>query len=344
MTKIQGVNSTNYANKPVTIQKQVEVGAQFAGQVMIYQRAEVIPGGDCETVGDWTEELSASFDVAATGSGRVGSNSITLTQTVAAGLKSVYNIFAAPKDLRYARYIGFWYQGGDGDIFAAGNIKFYLFTDPANYVYANAARYINLFTGGFTEEGSAVWHYAELALADFTLNDTGLLREVWGVGFYSAAGTNGNVLIVDQIEAYAYGTGYGPARGSIKAAPIADGVTVAKGDGLAWVGASGRVKIAIDNDPEFAGIAVRAGTGEGDEEGTEIAYFVEDGPVHMLCNDASIADNEGVSLSAAGAAATITIDDGGSTSTPIMIGRAIEAGATAAVIVVILKDKNGATA
>ncbi len=344
MTAIQGRSSTKYSDKPVSIEKQLEVGSQYAGQVMIYQRAEVPPGCDCETVGDWTEETSGGFDVAANGSGRVGSNAIKLTQTVAEGDDSVYNLFAAPRDLRYARYVGFWYQGGDGDIFAAGAIKFYVFTDPANYLFANASRYINLFTGGFTEEGSAVWHYAELAIADFTLNDSGLLRRVWGVGFYSDAGTNGNFIVVDQIEFYAYGTGYGPARGSIKAAPIADGVTVAKGDGLAWVPQTGRVKIAVDNEPEFAGIAVRAGSAVGAEEGNGLAYFVEDGPVNMLCEDSSIADQEGVSLSAAGGAAAIMIDDGGGTSTPFMIGKAAEAGATAAVISVILKDKNGATA
>ena len=341
MAKIQGVNSTNYANKPVSIQKQVEVGAQYAGQVMIYQRAEVPPGGDCETVGDWTEELSGSFDITAFGSGKIGSNSIKLAQTVAAGNRSVYDLFAAPMDLRWARYVGFWYQGGDNDIFAAGDIKLYITTDPAKVIYADASMYIN--TDAFTEEATAVWHYTELAIADFTVNDNEGLRNVWAIGFYSDAGTNGNVLVVDQIEFYAYGTGYGPARGSIKAAPIADGVTVAKGDGLAWT-MNGRVKIAIDNEPEFAGIAIQAGSAVGAERGVGIAYFVEDGPVQMLCNDGSIADQEGVSLSAAGAAASITIDDGGAVSTGFMIGKAMEAGIANEVIVVILKDKNGTTA
>ena len=338
------IKKHNFKDHPMYIAKQIHVDNQLGGTVMVYQRAEVIPGGDCETIGDWAETDSGEFDVTATGSGKVGSNSITLTQTDADGLGSIYLLLSASVDYRWANYIGYWYQGGDGDIFTAGDIELYLFTDPTDYEYADAQRKINLFVGDFTEEGTAVWHYNEILISDMTLN-TGYegvsLKEVWGLGFYSGAGVDGNVLIVDHIELYTLGTDYGPARGQIKAAVIADGVTVAQSDGLAWTNA-GRVKISADNDPEFAGIAIAAGSAVGAEKGKGVAYFVVDGPVNMLCNDGSIADNEGVACSAVGG--SLTIDDGGGTSLPFNIGKATEAGLAAQVITVMLGDARGSTA
>jgi len=339
------IKSHNLKTHPLYIAKQIHIDNQLGGTTMLYQRAEVIPGGDCETVGDWAETASGEFDVTATGSGRVGANSITLTQTDADGLGSIYLLLSAPMDYRWANYVGYWYKGGNGDIFTAGDIEFYTFSDPTRYAYANRSKAIDLFVGDFTEEGTAAWHYNEILLSDMT-PATGYegedLKEVWGIGFYSGAGSDGNFIIVDHIEFYTYGTDYGPARGQIKAAPIADGVTVVKGDGLAWVLGSGRVKISADNEPEFAGIAVAAGTAVGNEKGTAIAYFVVDGPVHMLCNDASIADNEGVAASAVGGA--LTIDDGGGSSSAFNLGKATGAGLANEVIVVTLGDHRGTTA
>lgn len=329
------IKSHDFRNHPVYIQQGLHIDGVAAGIGNRYQRAEVIPGGDCETVGDWTEELSGSFDVAAVGSGKVGANSIRLTQTAAAGDRCVYLLLNRPIDLRWANYIGYWFKGGDTDAFTEGDIKLYLFTRRDKVLYANAYLTINLFPGNFTEEAAAVWHYAEFALTSFTAHAEDrldALKEVLGIGFYSDAGVNGNFIDVDQIEFYTHGTDYGPARGTIISAPITDGVTLAKGDGLEWDIGSGRVSISDNDEPNFAGICLN--TGVGNEQGTVYAEFVVDGPVNMKCNDGSIAIGEGVSCSAAGN--VLTIDDGGGGSQGIMIGKSLEAGLANAIITVLL--------
>jgi hypothetical protein len=329
------LKTTDWKVHPGYFAKGLHVDGQPAGVIPQYQRAEVIPGGDCETVGDFTEELSGSFDVAAVGAGRVGSNAIRLTQTVAAGDRCVYLLLSQAVDLRWARYIGFWYRGGNSDAFTEGDIELYIFTSPTSYLRASAFLREDLFPGNFTEEAAAVWHYAEFAISGFTevpANRNAALREVWGIGFYSDAGTNGNALDIDQIEFYTHPTGYGAARGTLLSAPIADGVTLAVGYGVAWDIGSGRVSISGNNERDWAGICVEGGT--GNEAGTVFAVFVVDGPVNMLCDDASIAAGEGVSCSAAGTA--LTVDDGGGSSQGIMIGKSLETGATNAVITVLL--------
>lgn len=329
------LKTSTFDHHPVYAGQGLHVDNQPAGSVILYQRADVIPGGDCETVGDWTEETSGDFDVAAVGSGRVGANAIRLTQTDADSDKCVYLLLSNPVDLRWANYVGFWYQGGDSDAFTEGDIELYIFTSPTSYLRASGFLRIDLFPGNFTEEASAVWHYAEFAITDFTevpANRNAALKEVWGIGFYSDAGVDTNFIDVDQIEFYTHGTDYGAARGKLMAAPIADGITVAKGDGLEWDIGSGRVSVSDDDEPNWAGICVIGGT--GNEQGTVFAVFVTDGPVNMLANDGSIAANEGVSCSAAGDA--LTVDDGGGSSQGIMIGKSLEAGAANAVITVLL--------
>lgn len=333
---------TEFNKHPVYSGKGAHIDGQPAGTVPQWQKAYVIPGADCETVADWIEELSGSFDVAAVGAGRVGTNAIRLTQTVAAGDRAVYLLLSQGIDLRWAKYIGFWYRGGAADVFTEGDIELYLFTSPTSYLRLSAYLSIDLFPGNFTEENPAVWHYAEFAISSFTVHAAtrkAALKEVWGIGFYSDAGVNGNTLDIDHIEFYTHPTGYGPARGQIKSAPIADGVTLAIGYGLSWDIGSGRVSISGNNERNFAGIAVSAGVGI--ESGEVIVEFVCDGPVNMLCDDASIAAGEGVAASAVGSA--LTVDDGGPGSEDINLGRALETGATAAVITVLL-DEEGTSA
>jgi hypothetical protein len=73
----------------------------------------------------------------------------------------------------------------------------------------------------------------------------------------------------------------------------------------------------------------------GDEVGSIRVDVMKDGVANMLCMDGSIAAvGEGVSLSGGGA--TPTIDDGGGSSQDVMIGKALDVGATDEVIPVLL--------
>lgn len=257
---VQGVKATKYAKHPVEVRKALHVLGPYYGIKPQYQRAEVIPGGDCETVADFTEETSGQLDVAAVGAGRVGANSIRLTQTVAASDAAVYLLLDQPVDLRYARYVGFWFAAGAADQFDPGDISLYIFTrDASNFLYADRAMALDIFETQYIDGGGAVWRYMEMELARF-IRATGFesedLSEVWGIGFQSIGGDNGNLIDVDQIEFYTHGTGYGPARGNIISVPLTDDAHAIKGYAMAWDETAGRVNVAIDNEPAFAGICV----------------------------------------------------------------------------------------
>jgi len=250
------LKTTSFKHHPVYIQRSLHVDNPFYGPKPQYQRAEVITGGDCETVADWAEDTDGTWDVTAAGSGRVGSNSIVMTQTGAAADSSIYLLLDGPIDLSWAKYVGFWYKGKNGTTYAANDIYFYIFTAAGNYAYANATRYVDPI-GALVEPATAVWHYAEVALDDFIMAsgyEADMLDEVWGVGFCAHGIATTETMQVDQIEFYTVGTGNGPARGLIESVPLYDDVHAVRGYGLAWNENSGRVDLNAQYDYAFAGI------------------------------------------------------------------------------------------
>lgn len=260
MRQSLGFKTTHYKKHPLEVYKALHVLNPYYGIKPQYQRAEVPPGGDCETVGDFTEQTSGQLDVDAVGSGRVGTNSIRLTQTVAASDRAVYMLLADPIDVRWARFVGMWYRTGAADQWDPGDITFYIFTrSAANFLYAHRAMAIDFFEAQYIDAGAQPYRYMELDISRFTRAagfESDNLSEVWGIGWYSEAGDNGNILEIDQIEFYTHGTGYGPARGNIVSIPLADGAQARRGYAMAWAEEAGRTNVAIDNEPSFAGICV----------------------------------------------------------------------------------------
>uniref|UniRef100_A0A6M3MFI2 Uncharacterized protein n=1 Tax=viral metagenome TaxID=1070528 RepID=A0A6M3MFI2_9ZZZZ len=259
MRQTLALKVTNYGKHPLQSRHALHIMNPYYGIKPQYQRAEVPPGGDCETVGDFTEQTSGQLDVAAVGSGRVGANSIRLTQTVAASDRAVYMLLADSIDVRWAKFVGMWYRTGAADQWDPGDIAFYIFTREGNFLYANRAMAIDFFEAQYIDGGGQPYRYMELDLTRFTRAagfESDNLSEVWGVGWYSEAGDNGNILEVDQIEFYTHGTGYGPARGNIISIPLADTIHTRRGYALAWAETAGRVNIAIDNEPAFAGLCI----------------------------------------------------------------------------------------
>jgi hypothetical protein len=118
---------------------------------------------------------------------------------------------------------------------------------------------LDIFETQYIDAGGSVYRYMEMELARFTRAagfETDDLSEVYGIGFQSIGGDNGNLIDVDQIEFYTHGTGYGPARGNIISVPLTDSVHAIKGYAMAWDETAGRVNVAIENEPAFAGICV----------------------------------------------------------------------------------------
>jgi len=259
------VKNTRYRKHPVEIHNALHVMNPYYGIKPQYQRAEVPPGGDCNTVGDFTEQTAGSFAVAASGTPRVGTEAIRLTQTIAASDVAVYLRFTdaagnrMPVDLRWARYVGMWIRAGAGDIWDPGDLAFYIYTREGDFLYADRARHIDMFAATYTDPGGALWSYIELELDRFTVatgHETDVLSEVWGLGWYSEAGTNGNTLDIDQIEFYTHGTGWGPARGNIISAPLFDDQIAFKGYAMGWSETAGRVEPTGNDDTAFCGICV----------------------------------------------------------------------------------------
>jgi len=163
------LKTTIFKHHPIYLQKSLHVDYPFYGPKPQYQRAEVIPGGDCETLtGVWASD-DATWVVTRPADPRVGTYSILMTQTGAAADGSIYLLLDAPIDLSWAKYVGFWYKGQDGESYAANDIYLYIFTASGNYAVANAARYVDPI-GAYDEEAAAVWHYAEVDISDFTIN------------------------------------------------------------------------------------------------------------------------------------------------------------------------------
>lgn len=261
------VKNTRYRKHPVEIDKALHVLGTYYGIKPQYQRAEVPPGGDCEDATDFVAQTAGSFAVAAVGTGRVGNDSIRLTQTTAASNVAVYLRFAnaanvrMPVDLRWARYVGMWIKPGATDEFDPGDMAFYIFTREGDFLYADRARHIDFFGAKLTDPGGSLWNYIELELDRFTVAtgfETDDLSEVWGIGWQSQGGTNGNLVDIDQIEFYTHGTGYGPARGNIISAPLRDDAALhlTKGYPVAWAETAGRVDLAGNDETAFCGICV----------------------------------------------------------------------------------------
>ena len=255
------LKTTSFKHHPVYIQKSLHVDNPFYGPKPQYQRAEVIPGGDCNTVGDFTAP-SAAFTVGPSGDPRVAdgtTNSIILTQVAAATTASAYLLLDGPIDLSWAKFVGMWFKGLAGRTYDIIDIYFYIFTKGGNYLYANRARGITFFPVQYVPGGTARWVYKEFDIGDFTIAsgyEGDKLDEVWGIGWYQATGTNGDTLNIDQIEFYTHGTTKGPARGLIMSAPLYYQIHAEKGYGLAWNEYSGRVDISAVDDYAFAGICV----------------------------------------------------------------------------------------
>ena len=267
------VKTTHYKKHPVEVYKALHVLNPYYGIKPQYQRAEVPPGGDCETVdptvdtGYFYEQTSGQLDVAVNGAGRVGTNCARLTQTAHTTATAVYLRFAnaagvrSPIDLRWARYVGMWIRGGAGDVFDPADMHVYLFTKEGDFLYADRSIAIDMFYATYTDPGGAIWSYVELELDRFTVNvghESDNLSEVFGIGWYSDDVTVGNTLDIDQIEFYTHGTGYGPARGNIISAPLRHDAALhlTKGYPVAWAETAGRVDLAGNDETAFCGICV----------------------------------------------------------------------------------------
>ncbi len=283
------LKTTSFKHHPVYIQRSLHVDNPFYGPKPQYQRAEVIPGGDCEAVlvaeGIWAEDADTVWDISPDNANqRVGLEALIMTQTGTAADSSIYLLLDGPIDLSWANYVGFWYRGKDAQPYLANDIYFYIFTASGNYAYANAARYVDPF-GAYTEPASAVWHYAEVDIGDFTINTgygTDKLEKVWGIGFCANGIGNTETMQIDQIEFYTVGTRLGPARGLIMSAPLYDDIYAARGYGLAWNEFSGRVDISAVDDYAFAGICT------GNPSRTRLWVDGATGATSIIVEDASL--------------------------------------------------------
>ena len=284
------LKTTSFKHHPVYIQKSLHVDNPFYGPKPMYQRAEVIPGGDCDAPETYWATDDATW-VRTAGTARVGTDSLLMTQTNGSDDGSIYLRLSGPIDLSWAKFIGFWYKTSNAANFSADDIHLYIFTRYGNYAYANAARYVDPFGDLAAQATPAAWHYAEVELGDFAIN-TGYegdkLDEVWGIGFCSLALTTAEAMNIDQIEFYTVGTGLGPARGLIESAPLLDGIHAQRSYGLRWDENSGRLDHS-DADSGAAEFAF-AGICTGNPSRTRLSASVVQTATTIHVVDASLFD------------------------------------------------------
>lgn len=246
---------------------------------------------DCETVAEFDESTSGEFDVAATGSGKVGSNSITLTATTAsAGYVStddISNSGAIPSDMngvkqmdwRDSDYVG-WFQQCNTGFNTAGELGFRIKNDGTwSDVQAVPAG------------TDSVWQKQELDISALTRDKVEAIR------FDNDNANSTEAVEIDQIIRYKFGNGKGPVLGPCMAYPIKSGVTLARGNIAEFEAASTRrIDLEAAAGPETLGPVVIGGT--GDAQGT-VWGLVQIGGLAYLRAGGAIVNGEGVQWNAA---------------------------------------------
>jgi len=326
-----------WSGSSVTFEKNVDIEGETRieectnmGPILI-QQIYTIDLMDDET--NWTA-TGTDFTATDGGTGPLANDgSLKLLQVDADGEApcSVYrnglgtsNIDLSPYD-----YIGYWYQGGNDDaFFGATDIFLDIFQgSETDHTVTGRCESYSAFPQ-FTESSTAVWKYREIALG----SDREKRKAVSRIAFRSEAGTDGNYILVANMEAYRYSTGKGPAYGMIRRAPIMSGINVAQGAFLQWT-SQGRVTNICDDSYAFAGICVSGGT--GDAAGSVYADFQVDGVVNLEADEYFTA-GDGVCIT--GDAAS-QIDDGGSSSEKLQIGVALVSCITSDVVPVLIGSR-----
>jgi len=246
---------------------------------------------DCETVAEFTESTSGEFDVTATGSAKVGSNSITLTATTASvgyvETDDIVNSGPIPSDMngvkqvdwRDTDYIGWWQQCNTG-FNTAGELGFRIKNDGT----WSAVQAVTAAT-------DSVYQKIELDISALTRNKVEAIR------FDNDNANAAEAVIIDHIIRYKFGNGKGPVLGPCMSYPIKSGVTLARGNLVEFeAGATRRIDLEAAAGTETLGPCVIGGT--GDAQGT-VFGLVQIGGLAYLRAGGTIVNGEGVQWNAA---------------------------------------------
>jgi len=289
---------------------------------------------DMETVGDFVETDSGTFDIAVNSSNKViGTNSQKFTATAqgdgtqyitTAVLNAGSAIQSTPSpsdrvgmDWTQFDFIGMWVRPDSaGDFGTSGDLKINV-ANKSVWQTAIATPVAPL---------TAVFGYWEIDLTSFTRD------QVTSIRFELQSGPGaGEDISIDQMRVYKFGTGNGPLMGRCIPLPVKSGVTLTRGQIAEFEEATHRIDVEAAASPLSIGPVVVGGTA-GNASGSVFAWVQDEGLAYMVAGT-TIAAGDPLMW---GAAHQLMIIAGTSTPDQRGFAKALTAGAEDAVILVKL--------
>ena len=227
---------------------------------------------DLETVGEWTESDSGTFDIAVNSSGKVGTNGQKFTATAQGdGSQNIETDYiyggaqvptAARDGLTHrvgqlnwedSDFVGFWVKADTAaDFGTAGDLTFQL---KNNGTWGTA---VNVPATSGTNTN---WERIEIDITSFARDAVEKIR--FNLTSGPAAAED---ITIDEMIRYKFGNGYGPVFGRCQWFPIASGSTVTRGQ-IATVSDVGLASTAAAAAAQNLGPVVVGGTGGTDYDG-----------------------------------------------------------------------------
>ena len=227
---------------------------------------------DMETVGDWTESDSGTFDIAVNTSGKVGTNAQKFTATAAGdGSQNIEtNVIdggdvlvpggrdglghrAESMNWEDTDFVGCWVQADTAaDFGSAGELRLNI---ENKGVWGTA---VNVPATSGTNTN---WERYEVDITSFARDQVTKIRFELHAG--AAAGED---VSIDELIRYKFGNGYGPVMGRCQWFPLADAATVARGN-IVNISDLGLAAVTSAADSQDIGPCVVGGTGGTDYDG-----------------------------------------------------------------------------
>ena len=268
----------------------------------------IVEVNDCETLADWTESDSGTFDVTAdTTNHKIGSGAIKLTATSACdGTQYIETSIivaskAVPNDVYgnvgsldwtgFDWFGGWWFGGGANHFDGEGELKFSIKNDgvwgtPVNVVIPSGS--INLPPQVPTQ---SVHKRFDVDITSFARS------KVQAIRFYCSCPTAGQNITIDDLIVYKFSTGRGPLIGG-GAVPYvsANGVTISRGDIVSYsTGTVHRIQEESAADQvDDVGVCVIPAIGDINSYPPQMAWITKPGSIYYLRANAVTVAGEGL--------------------------------------------------
>lgn len=269
----------------------------------------ILEVNDCQTVGDWTEETSGTFDVTAdTTNEKIGTGGILLTNTAATNVTNKYietgiimaskavpnDKYGEPGGIDWSEYDwlgGWWFGGGANHFGSLGELKLNIKNDgswgtPVNIVIPTASAALPPMV-----PTNAVHKRFDVDITSFTRD------KVQAIRFIADCPTAGENVSIDDLIVYKYSTGRGPliSGGATPMVP-ANAAAISRGDIVSYSsGIIHRIEQESAADQvDDVGVCVIPATGDINAFPPKVAWITKPGSILYLRANAATVAGEGL--------------------------------------------------